>query len=241
MSRGPDGPGFHGRRKGHGLRAGRRRLVEARLPGLRLSLPAEAEGPVDPKGFFTDPIEDLWLEIGFGAGEHLAEQARLNPRVGFLGCEPFVNGVASLVSLIDGAGLANVRIHDDQAEPLFAALPDASVGRLFALFSDPWPKKRHWKRRLIRPENLRQFARILKDRAEVRFATDHLGYIRWTLEQIRRDGNFAWTARRPADWRERADDWPGTRYEKKARAEARQCVYLRFQRRPRFGSDKQKT
>ena len=161
-------------------------------------------------------------------------QAQAHPEVGFIGCEPFVNGVASLLSKIDEVGLGNtVRIRDDDARPLLDALPDASVGRAFILFPDPWPKARHHQRRFVQPSNLDRFARILKDGAELRFASDHAGYVRWALFHLSRHPDFEWTANSAADWRVRPADGVPTRYETKALAKGIACTYLTFRRRVR--------
>ena len=171
------------------------------------------------------------MEIGFGAGEHLAEQAAAHPEVGFIGCEPFVNGVAALLALIERDSIPNIRIFDDDVRLLFDALPDACLGRVFALFGDPWPKKRHAKRRLLGPRVLDALARLMKNGAELRFASDDAGYVSWTLEQVLRHPAFTWPARRPADWRQPPADWVQTRYEAKALAAGRPCFYLSFRRR----------
>lgn len=173
------------------------------------------------------------MEIGFGAGEHLAAQAAANPGFRFIGCEPFINGVGTLLDEIDQQKLTNIRIYDDDARPLLKALPDACLGRVFVLFSDPWPKKRHNRRRFIVPENLYQLSRLMKDGAELRFASDHMGYVRWALSYITAHGDFQWTAKSPSDWRTRSADAVQTRYEAKALGKGLPCVYLTFQRRSR--------
>ncbi len=221
----------YGRRRGRRLRPGRQRLMETLLPRLRI--PIDGDGGVRPEDLFPEPPDTVWLEIGFGAGEHLAAQAESHPEVGFLGCEPFLDGVANLLSLIDRAGLGNVRLLDDDARLLLAVLPDASLDRVFLLFNDPWPKTRHAKRRFLNRENLDALARVMKDGAELRFASDHLAYATWSLEQLMRHPDFAWTARRPADWRTPPADGFTTRYEAKAKAAGRACTYLGFQRLPR--------
>ena len=189
-------------------------------------------GRIDLATLFPDK-RDIWFEIGFGGGEHLAWQAERNPGIGFIGAEPFVNGVAKLLTRIEDEGLNNIRIHHGDARPLMAALPEAGVSRLFVLYPDPWPKRRHWKRRLINPEFLGEAARILADCGELRLASDIPGYIGWTLTRLFRHPHFDWTAERPSDWRVRPSDWPATRYEGKARAAGRSPTYLTFLRRPR--------
>lgn len=238
-SNGGEGPGrsdFHGRRRGRRLRPGRRRLLATLLPALRVPLggPAAAEpGRLDPRRLFTRPVAEVWLEVGFGGGEHLAAQAAAHPAIGLIGCEPYVNGVASLLARVQAEGLDNVRIHPDTARPLLDALADACIARAFVLFPDPWPKTRQHKRRFVSADNLRALARVMTDGAELRLASDDMGYVRWMLEQVLADGRFDWLAEGPEDWRRRPADWPASRYEAKALAAGRRCVYLRFRRRPR--------
>lgn len=223
---------LYGRRRGRPLRKHRSGLLETLLPALRLEVPADG-GRIDAARLFPRPVSDLWLEVGFGGGEHLAAQAEANPDVGLIGCEPFVNGVASLLQHLEARGLGNVRVVPDDARPVLDALPDASVGRVFVLFPDPWPKLRHAFRRFIGPDNLPRLARVLKDGAELRLATDDWQLGRWMLEHTWRHPDFEWLARRPEDWRVRPDDWPQTRYEQKAVEAGRRPVFLRFRRRPR--------
>ena len=221
---------FHGRRKGRSLRAGRGRLLEELLPRIRVNL---TEDRIDPAALFEPLARDLWLEVGFGGGEHLAEQARNHPDVGMIGCEPFINGVARLLSEIDRDGLRNIRIRPDDARDLIDRLPDSSIGRVFVLFADPWPKARHGRRRFIGPENLDRLARVMKDGAELRLASDQMPLIRWMLFYVINHPDFEWNARGPRDWRSRPDDWPATRYEAKATGMGLACVYLTFRRRSR--------
>jgi tRNA (guanine-N7-)-methyltransferase len=222
---------FYGRRRGRPLRVGQRERQAALLPRLSFALP-EA-GPLDPATLFTERPRQIWLEIGFGGGEHLAEQAERHPEIGFIGCEVFENGVVKLLSEIERRGLENIRVRADDVRPLLAALAPNTVGRVFILFPDPWPKARHHKRRLVAPETLDRLADIMTDHAELRLATDDPGYLSWMLEHITRHPGFVWTARQPADWRERPTDWPATRYEGKARKAGRIPGFLRFERRPR--------
>ncbi len=229
-----DAPRFHGRRKGRRLRPGRQALLESFLPGLRIEPPAEGVS-IEPLTLFGRPLRDVWLEVGFGAGEQLVAQAAAHQDVGFIGCEPFINGVAVALSRIKAQNLDNVRILDDDAHLVLRALKDASVGKVFVLFSDPWPKTRHNERRFISSHAIDALARILKDGGELCFASDHMGYVRWTLEHVTRDTRFSWTAREPGDWRHRPDDWFPTRYEAKAQARGAPCVYLRFERKGRVG------
>ena len=201
------------------------------LPRLAVSLPAN--GQLDPAALFALRPQALWLEIGFGAGEHLAWQAARHPEIGFIGAEIFVNGIASLLSRVADQGLGNVRVFQGDARDLLPALPEAAIGRAFILFPDPWPKSRHHRRRLIQAETLDELARVLQNSAELRLATDDVGYLTWILEQATSHPKFVWLARRAADWRRRPADWPETRYEAKARQRGAQPMFLRFQRRPR--------
>jgi tRNA (guanine-N7-)-methyltransferase len=219
---------IYGRRKGHRLRPGRQRLLDQALPKLQVDLPER--GPLDPASLFARRPERLWLEIGFGGGEHLAGQAAAHPEVGLIGCEPFVSGIARLLSLIEAQGLTNVRLFTDDARLLMQALPGGSLERIFVLFPDPWPKTRHHKRRIVNPATAAEFARLLQPGGEVRLATDDMSYARAMLLALRGHPGLQWQAERPKDWRERLPDWPMTRYEDKALAAGRTCVYLRFLR-----------
>ena len=220
------GPRFYGRRHGKRLRPGRKALIEEALPALAVP----DTGPVEPAGLFDVRPARAWLEIGFGAGEHLAAQAAAHPDVGFIGCEPFVNGVATLLSQVADQGLANVRIFADDARKLLPRLAPGSIERVYLLYSDPWPKKRHWNRRFVQRDSLDMLARVLAPGGLFRFATDHMGHARWALWHLANHPDFAWTATGPADWRTRwADGFP-TRYEEKALA-GTERVYLEFQRK----------
>lgn len=226
-----DRPQFYGRRHGHKLRPARRKLVRDLLPLVRVAVPEDA-AEIDLKELFGGPKDDIRLELGFGAGEHLAAQAMKNPGVGFIGCEPFVNGVAACLAAIEKDSLSNVRLFDDDARLLFPALPDRCLGRVYVLFSDPWPKKRHHRRRLIGGQTLDQLARLMKAGAELIFASDHMDYVAWTLGRFRRHPAFAWTARRPRDWRHPPEAWAATRYEAKALKSGAAPAYLVFKRLP---------
>lgn len=221
---------FYGRRFGRRLRPRKRRLVETLLPQVAVDLPALAAAQGDIGALFEPPTKRVWLEIGFGGGEHIAAQARGNPDTGLIGCEPFVNGVASLLDEMDRENTRNIRIFADDARILLDALPEASIARCFVLFPDPWPKLRHNRRRFVSRENLDSLARVLQDGAELRIASDHGEYVRWILFQTLAHDAFEWVARNAADWRFPPPDWQRTRYEEKALAKGDRCAYLRFRR-----------
>jgi tRNA (guanine-N7-)-methyltransferase len=219
---------FFGRRKGHALRARQAALIETLLPRLALDLAAPA--PADLRTLFPQRVDDVRMEIGFGGGEHLIAAARANPQTGFIGVEPFVNGMAKALALIDEHSVANVRLHFDDATDLLAWLPEAALARVDLLYPDPWPKRRHWKRRFVQDASVAALARILRPGGEFRFVSDIPDYVAWTLERLLRAPSFAWTAERADDWRL---PWPGftsTRYEEKAKREGRTPCYLVFRR-----------
>lgn len=223
---------FHGRRHGRPLNAGRKQALDRELPARGITLP-EPGGRLDPPGLFEPRRERVWLEIGFGNGEHLLAQARAHRDVGLIGCEPFVSGMSALLKELVADPLDNVRVFGDDARLLLDALPDSSVERVFLLFADPWPKRRHNKRRFIQRATLDQLARVLTDGGELRAATDHRDLAGWTVEHAFNHPAFEWTAERAADWREAPADHIETRYEAKARRQGRDSVYLSFRRRPR--------
>lgn len=220
-------PRLYGRRQDRPLKPRQARLMETLLP--RVAAPDPAQGPIDLKAIFPQ-AEEVWLEVGFGGGEHLAWQAAHHPGVGLIGAEPFINGVAKLLALIEDYGLENARIHFGDVRPLIEALPAASLSRLFVLYPDPWPKRRHWKRRMISPWFFKEAARALKAGGELRIASDIPDYIAWTLMHARGARQFEWTAECAADWKTRPADWPQTRYEAKAIREGRTPAYLIFRR-----------
>lgn len=222
---------LYGRKRGRPLRAAQQVLVEELLPRLAIELPGSGE--VEPTRLFAGSVQSIWVEIGFGAGEHLTAQAEAHSDYGFIGCEVFENGIAKLLGDIERRRLTNIRLFPDDARRLIAALAPASIGRVFILFPDPWPKARHHKRRVVSNETLDQLARIMTDGAEMRLATDDAGYFAWMLERITGHSAFEWLARRTSDWLVRPVDWPPTRYEEKARAAGRVPVFLRARRRPR--------
>jgi tRNA (guanine-N7-)-methyltransferase len=216
----------YGRRKGRPLSARKERLLTELLPRLRLNLKAPA--PSRLRELFPIPVDQVWLEIGFGSGEHLLWQAERHSDVGLIGCEPFLNGVASLLGAIEQQGLSAMRVHDGDAREVLTWLPDGAISRIFMLFPDPWPKKRQLKRRLLAPDAVREFARVLTPGGELRFASDDADYAAQALVLIGQSGEFEWLAMRPGDWRERPADWPETRYERKALREGRTPTYLRW-------------
>ncbi len=221
---------LYGRRRGRPLRQGRQRLAASLLPQIAISFPPDA-APLDPKILFPARPAAVWLEIGFGGGEHLAEQAEQHRDIGFIGVEVFENGIARLLAEIARRDLDNIRILADDARLLLDVLAPASIGRVFILFPDPWPKRRHHKRRLVAPATLDRLAIVMQPGAELRLATDDRDYLAWMLEHVTAHLEFVWLARSPADWRDRPPDWPATRYEVKARAAGRAPAFLRFVRR----------
>ena len=224
-----------GRRKGPALSAHQARLLETLLPPLSIA----PQPGRDPREYFHAGVSDVWLEIGFGGGEHLLWQARAHPHVGIIGAEPYVSGIAKLLSKLAtedlageiSAAEANIRLYADDAADIVEALPDSSLGRVFLLFPDPWPKTRHHKRRFIQMPMLDRLARVMKPGAEFRFATDDQSYLVWALERLCAHSAFDWLASTPADWRARPADWPETRYEAKAIRGGCSCTFLRFARR----------
>lgn len=219
---------LYGRRVGPRLRAGQARLLAAARS--RLDLTAEPELLARPGRLFAPERERVWLEIGFGGGEHLVWQAQHNPDVGLIGCEAFLNGIAKALAAIEREGLSNVRLHHGDGRDVLDLVGPGSIERVFLLYPDPWPKRRHWKRRFVNAETLAALHRVLCPGGELRIASDSSDYVAWILAAIRRHGGFEWTARKPADWRLRPPDWPATRYEEKALAAGARPVYLVFRR-----------
>lgn len=213
---------LYGRRLGRPLSPHQTELIETLLPKI-----AVPEGPLDLQELFPS-CGAFGFEVGFGGGEHVVAQALAHPDTGFIACEPFVNGVAKLLMAIEAEGLANVRVHMGDARDVLVRVPDRSLSKAFVLFPDPWPKLRHYKRRFIQLQTLDQLARVLKPGGEFRVATDHADYRIWALQHLIADSRFRWAAERASDWRVRPADWPATRYEQKAVAAGRACIYLRF-------------
>jgi tRNA (guanine-N7-)-methyltransferase len=219
---------FFGRRKGHRLKAPRAALLETLLPTLALDL------TTPPKvlcQLFANPVEQVRLEIGFGGGEYMIGQAQTHPRIGFIGVEPFVNGMAKALSAIAACQLGNIRLHHGDAADVIAWLPPTGLACVDLVYPDPWPKRRHWKRRFVQDASLAGIARVLRPGGEFRFASDIPDYAAWTLERGLRSPDLSWTAERADDWRL---PWPGftvTRYEAKAKVAGRGACYLVFRRR----------
>jgi len=218
-----------GRRKGHTLRKRQSSLLETQL--ARYSVDLSDSDTVEPAALFDEPQDDFWLEIGFGAAEHLLHQAQAYPHVGFFGCEVYLNGMAKAVVQIHDQNRSNIRLHHGDAVDLIERLPAASLGRIYLLYPDPWPKRRHWKRRFISSAMLNELARVLKPGAILRVATDIASYADWTLRHVTGHSDFQWLAETAADWRQPWPDWYSTRYEQKALKAGRQPAYLTFQRR----------
>ncbi len=222
---------FYGRRKGKHLKASQERYLEEDLAALSPGL-VDWDANPERRKLDLDALfggRPVWLEIGFGGGEHMVHQAAGNPDVGIIGCEPYINGVAMLLGKIRAAGVENLRVYPGDVRDLFDVLPDGSVAKSFLLYPDPWPKARHHRRRFVTPEHLEPLARVMATGAELRVATDIPDYVRQTLQEVPHHG-FDWLAERPADWRRPWQDWLSTRYEQKALREGRVPHYLTFRR-----------
>lgn len=215
-----------GRRRGRKISPRQSDLKTDLLPRVGLDIASLA--PPEAGALFDPVVSEVWLEIGFGGAEHLVWQAKANATTGFIGCEPFEEGVVKALTAIDQDKLANVRLWPDDVRPLLRWLPERSLSRVFILFPDPWPKRRHQKRRLFSVELLKLLARAMKPGAELRLATDIGDYARSALLAIAASPAFRWTAQGPQDWRVRPADWPGTRYEAKAVREGRCRYFFRF-------------
>jgi tRNA (guanine-N7-)-methyltransferase len=220
---------FFGRRRGKGLRPLQAAALEASFPRYKVELGAPP--PARLEALFEAPVDSVRLEIGFGGGEHLLSEARRHPATGFIGVEPFVNGMAKLMLALADAPMTNLRVHDDDATQLLDWLPDGCLSGIDLLYPDPWPKKRHWKRRFVGKPNLDRFARVLKPGGFFRFASDIDTYVNWTLLHCRAHDAFEWQAHWSGDWHQPYEGWPGTRYEAKAVREGRPPAYLTFLRK----------
>jgi len=219
---------FFGRRKGKPLRENQSRLIGEELAALRLDLDNPA--PEALATLFPVPVDKIRLEIGFGGGEHLVHRAKNHADTGFIGVEPFVNSMAKLLAQVEALDLKNIRLHDDDATVVLDWLPAASIDQIDLLYPDPWPKKKHWKRRFVSDVNLVRFCRVLKPGGLFCFASDIDTYVNWTLQHVGRNPGLEWTARNAGDWLTPFADWPSTRYEAKARREGRSSAYLTFQK-----------
>jgi tRNA (guanine-N7-)-methyltransferase len=219
---------FFGRRKGHALKPRQAALFDTLLPRIALDLAKPA--PADLRTLFDKPLDAVRLEIGFGGAEHLIVQAQAHPQSGFIGTDAFINGVAKALVAIDAHKLSNIQLYFGDASELLDWLPGAALTRIDLLYPDPWPKRRHWKRRFLQDDSLKRLARILKSGGELRFATDIADYAAYALARVLRSPDFVWTAERADDWRKPWADFSGTRYEAKARREGRAPAYFIFRR-----------
>ena len=227
----PDTPAWgpmrsFGRIKSRTLKPRQAALMETLLP--RIAVPDPKAGPIDPRALMLN-ADEVWFEIGFGGGEHLATQAERHPHTLIIGCEPFLNGVASALRHMDERKLENVRLHAGDARDVLAAFPDASLDRVFILFPDPWPKSRHHKRRFVQADSAAELARVLKPGGRLRFITDWKDYAAWALERLTREPSFAWLAEGAQDWRTAPADHVPTRYQDKLLGDT-QPIFLEFAR-----------
>jgi tRNA (guanine-N7-)-methyltransferase len=218
---------FFGRRKGHRLRGRQAELIERLLPRLALDID---QPRLALDGLFDPPAAAIRLEIGFGGGEHLIAEAEAFPGTGFIGCEPYVNGMAKLLTQIDARGIGNIRLFAGDAAELLAWAPPHALDRIDLIHPDPWPKRRHWKRRFVQDATVAAMARVLKPEGEFRFVSDISDYCAWTLSHLARSPDFTWTAERASDWRLPWANYTMTRYGRKAAREGRAAAYLRFKR-----------
>ncbi len=223
----PQGSLF-GRRKGHKLRIHQADLIETLLP--RLSLDIASPAPPDLTVLFDRPVDDIRLEIGFGGGEHLIAEACGSSNLGFIGVEPYVNGMAKILSQIEAHNIGNIRLFAGDAAELLAWAPPRSLESIDLIHPDPWPKRRHWKRRFVQDATVAAMARVIKPHGEFRFVGDIDDYSAWTLAHLARSPDFVWTAERASDWRQPWADYTMTRYGVKAEREGRHAAYLRFRR-----------
>lgn len=217
-----------GRKRTKRLQGVRQARLDTLLPHLRI--PLAGTPPINPHALFTPKPSHIWLEIGFGGGEHLAAQAATHPDVGFLGCEPFLDGVSKLIAMLQEQALTNVRLLDDDVRLLLERLPDACLDKVFILFPDPWPKARHHKRRLINTALLCMLARVMKSGGALCMVTDDAEYAQWILLHSLAAPDFRWTARAPEDFTQPPEGWVQTRYQQKAAAEGRSPCFLIFER-----------
>lgn len=224
---------FFGRRKGKPFTRHQAELYATLLPKLAIDI--KAPTCADLKLLFPNTLqkcapEQIVLEIGFGGGEHLIHRAKLHPEIGFIGCEPFMNGMAKALSSIERESLTNIRLFNEDATQLLDWLPEEQIDQIDLLYPDPWPKKRHWKRRFVNPKNLGRIHKVIRPDGEFRFASDIDTYINWTLKHCSDFGGLKWKAQKALDWHEPWEEWHSTRYEQKAIREGRSPAYLKFAR-----------
>ncbi len=219
---------FFGRRKGHKLRAYQADLMGTLLPRLALDISAPAPGRL--ADIFDRPMDDVRLEIGFGGGEHLVAEAMAFPNVGFIGCEPYVNGMAKILAQVEAHNISNIRLFAGDAAELLAWVPAAALARIDLIHPDPWPKRRHWKRRFVQDATVAAMARAIRGGGEFRFVSDIADYCAWTLAHLTCSPDFAWLAERAVDWQQPWAGYTMTRYGRKAEREGRVAAYLRFRR-----------
>ncbi len=217
-----------GRRKGRPLKPQQEARYQSMLPRVKVSF--NESDILDPADLFPFSPSACVMEIGFGGGEHLAGQAVAHPDRGYIGCEPFMDGVSKLLAAMEAAQLENIRIHDDDSRDLLRALKPAVLDTVYILFPDPWPKARHHKRRLINADMLDLLARVIKPGGELMIATDHAGYAEWILQHVLADERYQWTARGPEDFTNPPEGWVTTRYQEKANREGRPSCFLIFRR-----------
>ncbi len=221
--------GFYGRRAGKSLNERQALLMKDFLKELAIDIEVSAPKPL--KDLFSKQVESVWLESGFGGGEHLIHRAKENPTIGYIGVEPFRNGMAKALVEIEAEGLDNIRLYNEEAGPLLDWLPEGQLDGFYLLYPDPWPKKRHFKRRFVNMKNLDRIARLLKPQKEFRFASDIDSYVKWTVDHCDRHSEFSWLEEKEENSLKPWENWPGTRYEAKALREARQPRYLTFLRK----------
>jgi tRNA (guanine-N7-)-methyltransferase len=215
---------FFGRRKGHRLRSHQTDLMEGLLP--RLTVDIAGPCPADLRSLFDPAVANVRLEIGFGGGEHLVAEALAFPGTGFIGCEPYINGMAKILSQIEAHGIANIRLVAGDAAELLDWAPPRTFDRIDLIHPDPWPKRRHWKRRFVQDATLAAMARALRPSGEFRFVCDIEDYVAWTLAHLMRSADFVWTAEQASDWGEPWPNYTMTRYGRKATREGRKAAYL---------------
>ena len=222
---------FYGRTRGKHLRKSQQLYLAEDLDAISLGLVGREVNPNPEKINMSNLFGNcpIWLEIGFGGGEHMLHQALSNPKIRIVGCEPYVNGVAMLLGKIREKDCGNIKIHAGDVRDLFDVVPENSFERAFLLYPDPWPKKRHHRRRFVTPEYLVPLARVMQPGSILRISTDIGDYVRQALQQVPLHG-FEWLADGPADWRCAWTDWISTRYEQKALREGRTPYYLTFRR-----------